>query len=51
MPDELLNYKAICELGFIIGAVEEVDLKALEMQETVRFKVHVKKFFYDPCCG
>jgi hypothetical protein len=40
--DELRHYQAICELGSILGAVEEVDLKSLEMSESVKFKVHVK---------
>jgi hypothetical protein len=42
VPEELLNYQAICELGSTIGAVEEIDLNSLESKEMVRFKVHVK---------
>jgi hypothetical protein len=40
--EEMRNYQAICELGSVIGAVEEIDLKALEIDEVVKFKVHVK---------
>jgi hypothetical protein len=40
--EEMLSYQAICELGSILGAVEEVDLKYLKENGTVRFKVHVK---------
>jgi hypothetical protein len=42
VPEELLNYQAICELGSTIGAVEEIDLNSLESKDIVRFKVHVK---------
>jgi hypothetical protein len=42
VPEELLNYQAICELGSVLGAVEEVDLAALKSNDMVRFKVHVK---------
>jgi hypothetical protein len=42
VPEELLNYQAICELGSTIGAVEEIDLISLESKDMVRFKVHVK---------
>lgn len=40
--EEMKNYQAICELGSMLGAIEEIDLKALETDETVKFKVHVK---------
>ncbi|PWZ46451.1 hypothetical protein Zm00014a_002350 [Zea mays] len=42
VPEELLNYQAICELGSTIGVVEEIDLNSLESKDMVRFKVHVK---------
>jgi hypothetical protein len=42
VPEELLNYQAICELGSTIGAVEEVDINSLNSKEIVRFKGHVK---------
>jgi hypothetical protein len=42
VPEEMLNFQAICEFGSMLGAVEEVDLKTLEIQNCVRFKVHVK---------
>jgi hypothetical protein len=29
IPEEMLSYQAICELGSILGVVEEMDLKAL----------------------
>lgn len=44
----MLNYQAICELGSILGAMEEVDLKALKENGTVRFKVHVKSISMNP---
>jgi hypothetical protein len=42
VPEELQNYQAICELGSIIGVVEEVDILSLDTKDIVRFKVHVK---------
>jgi hypothetical protein len=48
LPDEMLNYQAICELGSMLGVVEEVDIKYLEMNEKVRFKVHVKSMLRIP---
>jgi hypothetical protein len=42
VPKELQNYQAICELGSMIGAVEEVDLLSLDTKDIVRFKVHIK---------
>lgn len=41
VPDELRNYQAICELGSVLGVVEEVDLESLELSKSVKFKVHV----------
>jgi hypothetical protein len=40
--EEMKNYQAICELGSMLGAIEKIDLKALETNDTVKFKVHVK---------
>ena len=48
MPEELQNYQAICELGSMIGVVEEIDLKSLEIKDIVRFKVHVKSISMIP---
>jgi hypothetical protein len=48
LPNEMLNYQAICELGSMLGVVEEVDIKYLEMNEKVRFKVHVKSMLRIP---
>jgi hypothetical protein len=42
VPKEMLNYQAVCELGLAIRVMEEVDLKSLETQGKVRFKVHMK---------
>ncbi|TVT97641.1 hypothetical protein EJB05_57091, partial [Eragrostis curvula] len=42
VPEELLNYHAVCEIGSMLGAVEQVDMEALEDREEVRFKVDVK---------
>lgn len=42
VPEEIQNYQAICELGSTIGAVEEIDVEALETKDIVRFKVNVK---------
>jgi len=41
VPEEMLNYHGACELGSLIGAVEEVDMEALDEREMVRLKVHV----------
>jgi hypothetical protein len=41
VPDELRNYQAICELGSVLGVLEEVDLESLELSKSVKFKVHV----------
>ncbi|AQL03106.1 hypothetical protein ZEAMMB73_Zm00001d045752 [Zea mays] len=35
VPEELLNYQAICEMGSVLGAVEEVDLASLKSNDTV----------------
>lgn len=48
VPEELQNYQAICELGFTIGAIEEIELKSLESNDIVRFKVHVKSLSMIP---
>jgi hypothetical protein len=48
VPEELQNYQAICELGSMIGVVEEIDLKSLEIKDIVRFKVHVKSISMIP---
>jgi hypothetical protein len=42
VPEELQNYQSICEIGSMIGVVEEVDLISLNSEDIVRFKVHVK---------
>jgi hypothetical protein len=42
VPEELQNYQSICEIGSMIGAVEEVDLMSLDSEDIVRFKVHIK---------
>jgi hypothetical protein len=48
VPEELQDYQAICELGFTIGVVEEIELKSLESKDIVRFKVHVKSLCMIP---
>jgi hypothetical protein len=40
--EELQNYQSICEIGSMIGAVEEVDLMSLDSDDIVRFKIHIK---------
>lgn len=40
-PD-LRNYKGICEVGSLLGAVAEVDMQSLNDFGIIRFKVHVK---------
>jgi hypothetical protein len=42
VPEELQNYQSICEIGSMIGAVEEVDLMSLDSDDIVRFKIHIK---------
>ncbi|KQJ84551.1 hypothetical protein BRADI_5g21583v3 [Brachypodium distachyon] len=42
VPNEMKNYKGICEIGSLIGAVEEVDMQILQELGVVRFKAHVK---------
>jgi hypothetical protein len=42
VPEELQNYQSICEIGSMIGAVEEVDLMSLDSEDILRFKVHIK---------
>jgi hypothetical protein len=42
VPEELQNYQSICEIGSMIGVVEEVDLMSLDSEDIVRFKVHIK---------
>lgn len=40
--EELQNYQSICEIGSMIGAIEEVDLLSLDSEDIIRFKVHIK---------
>jgi hypothetical protein len=42
VPEELQYYQSICEIGSMIGAVEEVDLLSLDSEDIVRFKVYIK---------
>jgi hypothetical protein len=42
VPEQLQNYQSICEIGSMIGAVEEVDLMSLDSDDIVRFKIHIK---------
>jgi hypothetical protein len=42
IPVEIQNYQSICEISFMIGDVEEVDLLSLDSEDIVRFKVHIK---------
>lgn len=42
VTEEMYSYQAKCELGSVLGAKEEVDLKALKENGCVRFKIHVK---------
>jgi hypothetical protein len=42
VPEELQNYQLICEIGSMIGVVEEVDLMSLDSDDIVRFKIHIK---------
>jgi hypothetical protein len=48
VPEELQNYQSICEIGSMIGAVEEVDLMSLDSKDIVRFKVHIKSVVMIP---
>jgi hypothetical protein len=42
VPKELQKYQSICEIGSMIGAVEEVDLMSLDSDDVVRFNIHIK---------
>ncbi|KAK3118157.1 hypothetical protein QOZ80_9BG0695100 [Eleusine coracana subsp. coracana] len=42
VPEEMMNYHAACEIGSMIGAVEEIDIEALEERDLIRIKVDVK---------
>lgn len=43
VPYEMKNFRGICEIGSLIGAVEDVDMKMLRELGIVRFKAHVKR--------
>jgi hypothetical protein len=42
VPDEVKNYKGIYEVGFLIGAVDDVDMQILSDLDVVRFQVDVR---------
>jgi hypothetical protein len=42
VPDEVKHYKAICEVGSLIGAVDDVDMQILPNLDVVRFQVDVR---------
>jgi hypothetical protein len=42
VPEEMMNYQAISELGSAIGVVDEIDLNSLDYKDIARFRVHVK---------
>jgi hypothetical protein len=41
VPDESKHYKAICEVGSLIGVVDDVDMQILADSEVVRFQADV----------
>jgi hypothetical protein len=42
VPDEMKHYKGICEVGSLIGAVDDVDMQILSDLDVVRFQVDVR---------
>jgi hypothetical protein len=42
VPDEVKHYKGICEVGSLIGAVDDVDMQILANLDVVRFQVGVR---------
>jgi hypothetical protein len=42
VPDEMKHYKGICEVGSLIGAVDDVDIQILSDLDVVRFQVDVR---------
>jgi hypothetical protein len=42
VPDEVKHYKGICEVGSLIGAVDDVDMQILADLDVVRFQVDVR---------
>ncbi|KAM0922239.1 hypothetical protein ACQ4PT_006333 [Festuca glaucescens] len=42
VPDESKHYKGICEVGSLIGAVEDVDMQILADLDIVRFQVDMR---------
>jgi hypothetical protein len=41
VPDESKHYKGICEVGSLIGAIDDVDMQILADLDVVRFQVDV----------
>jgi hypothetical protein len=41
VPDESKHYKGICEVGSLIGAVDDVDMQILSDLDVVRFQANV----------
>jgi hypothetical protein len=41
VPDESNHYKGICEVGSLIGAVDDVDMQILSDLDVVRFQANV----------
>lgn len=48
VPEEMMNYQAISELGSAIGVVDEIDLNSLDYKDIARFRVHVKSLSMIP---
>jgi hypothetical protein len=42
VPEEMKHYKGICEVGSLIGAVDDVDMQILSDLDIVRFQVDVR---------
>jgi hypothetical protein len=43
VPEEMKHYKGICEIGSLIGAVDDVDMQILPDLDVVRFQVDVRR--------
>jgi hypothetical protein len=42
VPEEMKHYKVICEVGSLIGAVDDVDMHILPDLDIVRFQIVIR---------
>lgn len=50
VPKEMAHFKGICELGAMIGAIDNVDMQLMHDQQVVRFLVDVRTIKPFPLC-